>query len=77
MPLSRLAKLLERKSALAVGLAVVAGLASGLLLLPRAHAPDGGAEPLPQLSLLGQKLKVDDGANKQALERARRYAARW
>jgi vancomycin resistance protein YoaR len=75
MPLSRLAKLLERKSALTVAVSVVAGLASGLLLLPRAQSPDAGAEPLPQLSLLGQTLKADDRASKQALERARRYAA--
>jgi vancomycin resistance protein YoaR len=73
--LARLGKLKERKSALSIGVAVVAGLAAGLLLLPRAPGPSGADEPLPELTFLGQKLNTDDTAAKQALERARRYVA--
>lgn len=75
MRLVRLVKLPQRKSALAIGLAIAAGLAAGIVLLPRAAGPESGDEPLPELSFLGQRLTADDGAGKQALERARRYAA--
>jgi vancomycin resistance protein YoaR len=68
-------KLLKRKSALAIALAVVAGLSAGVLLLPRARGPGQGDEPLPEVAFLGQRLNVDDTAPKQALERARRYVA--
>ncbi|HKY40030.1 MAG TPA: VanW family protein [Polyangiaceae bacterium] len=69
------AKLPERKSALAIAVAVAAGLGVGFLLLPRTQAPSSGADPLPELAFLGQKLQPDDTAAKHALERARRYAA--
>jgi vancomycin resistance protein YoaR len=75
MRLARLVKLPLRKSAIAVAVAVAAGLGAGFMLLPRAEGPESGDEPLPELSFLGQKLAADDGANKLALERARRYAA--
>ena len=72
---ARLVKLHQRKSAIAIAVAVVAGLGAGILLLPRARGPGSNDEPLPVLSFLGQRLTTDDGAGKQALERARRYAA--
>lgn len=76
MRLASLAPLLRHKSALSLGIAVMAGLGAGLLLLPRAPGPGGGSdEPLPDLTFLGQKLNADDTAAKQALERARRYVA--
>jgi vancomycin resistance protein YoaR len=75
MRLVRLVKLPQRKSALAIGVAVAAGLAAGVLLLPRATGPESSDEPLPELSFLGQRLTADDSAAKQAIERARRYAA--
>lgn len=75
MRLARLVKLPQRKSTLAIGVAVAAGLAAGILLLPRAAGPESGDEPLPELSFLGQRLATDDAAGKQAIERARRYAA--
>jgi vancomycin resistance protein YoaR len=77
----RLAQLVQlssaksRKSALSIAVAVTAGLAAGVLLLPRAPSPGESNEPLPELSFLGQKLNADDTAGKQALERARRYVA--
>jgi vancomycin resistance protein YoaR len=73
--LAQLVKDLPRKSALSIAVAVVAGLGAGILLLPRAQGPGGAAEPLPELSFLGQRLNTDDTAAKQALERARRYVA--
>ncbi|HXK20835.1 MAG TPA: VanW family protein, partial [Polyangiaceae bacterium] len=73
--LAQLGKLPRSKSALAIAVAVCAGLAAGLLLLPRAEGPGGADEPLPELQFLGQKLNADDTAGKQALERARRYVA--
>ena len=60
---------------MSIGVAVVAGLAAGIFLLPRAEGPGGSDEPLPELSFLGQRLNADDTASKQALERARRYVA--
>lgn len=60
---------------LSIAVAVVAGLAAGLVLLPRAPGPGESDEPLPELAFLGQKLNADDTAAKQALERARRYVA--
>jgi vancomycin resistance protein YoaR len=73
--LAELVKLPQRKNALSIAVAVVGGLAAGLLLLPRAPGPGQSDEPLPELSFLGQKLNADDTAAKQALERARRYVA--
>lgn len=76
MRLASLDQLLRHKSALSIGIAVLAGLGAGILLLPRAAGPGGGSdEPLPELTFLGQKLNADDTAAKQALERARRYVA--
>jgi vancomycin resistance protein YoaR len=68
-------KLPARKSALAMAVAVVAGVLAGILLLPRVETPDGSDVPLPELAFLGQKLNPSDAAGKVALERARRYAA--
>lgn len=68
-------QLLKSKSALSIALAIVAGVAAGILLLPRAHGPGENAEPLPEVGFLGQRLNADDTASKQALERARRYVA--
>ena len=73
--LAQLVQLLSRKSSMSIGVAVVAGLAAGIFLLPRAEGPGGSDEPLPELSFLGQRLNADDTASKQALERARRYVA--
>ena len=73
--LAQLGKLLSRKSSVSIAVAVTAGLAAGLLLLPRASGPGGSEEPLPELAFLGQRLSADDTAAKQALERARRYVA--
>ncbi len=73
--LAQLIKVSPRKSAVSIGVAVAAGLAAGLLLLPRASSPGQNEEPLPELSFLGQKLNADDTSAKQALERARRYVA--
>jgi vancomycin resistance protein YoaR len=73
--LAELVKLPQRKNALSIAVAVVAGLAAGILLLPRAPGPGQSDEPLPELAFLGQKLATDDTAGKQALERARRYVA--
>ncbi|HEY6078403.1 MAG TPA: VanW family protein [Polyangiaceae bacterium] len=73
--LLQLVKLPARKSTLAVVVAIAAGVLAGVVLLPRAEAPDGADVPLPELAFLGQKLGTSDGASKVALERARRYAA--
>ncbi|HYP90724.1 MAG TPA: peptidoglycan binding domain-containing protein, partial [Polyangiaceae bacterium] len=73
--LAQLAKFSQRKSALIIAVAVAAGVALGILLLPRAQGPGGTDLPLPELSFLGQRLNADDTASKQALERARRYVA--
>jgi len=70
-----LSKLWKRKSALSLAVAIAAGLGAGIVLLPRAHGPGEGNEPLPDVSFLGQRLSTDDTASKQALERARRYVA--
>jgi vancomycin resistance protein YoaR len=75
MRLLELVKLPARKSALALGVAVFAGVLAGVVLLPRAESPDGAEGPLPELTFLGQKLSPTDAAAKVALERARRYAA--
>ncbi len=68
-------KLFQRKSALSIAVAVAAGLAAGILHLPRARGPGEGDEPLPEVTFLGQRLNADDTAPKQAPERARRYVA--
>jgi vancomycin resistance protein YoaR len=72
---AELVKLPQRKNALSIAIAVVAGLGAGILLLPRAPGPGASDEPLPDLVFLGQKLNADDTAAKQALERARRYVS--
>ena len=66
--LAQLGKLPRSKSVLSIAVAVCAGLAAGLLLLPRAEGPGGADEPLPELQFLGQKLNADDTAGKQALD---------
>jgi vancomycin resistance protein YoaR len=73
--LADLVKLPQSRNALSIAVAVVAGLAAGLVLLPRAPGPGESDEPLPELAFLGQKLNADDTAAKQALERARRYVS--
>jgi len=63
------------KSGRVVAIAVLSGVALGLLLVPRAPSPDDPKEPLPEFTLLKQKLVLGDAAQKTALERVRRYAA--
>src|SRR5450432_3112590 len=63
------------KSGRAISIAVLAGLATGLLLVPRTDSPDDPKEPLPEVVLLRQKLLLGDAAQMLALERVRRYAA--
>lgn len=62
------------KSGRVIAIAVVAGLASGFLLVPQVASPDDPKDPLPPLSLLKQQLPQTDTAPKAALERVRRYA---
>ena len=63
------------KSGRVIAIAVASGLATGLLLVPRAGSPDDPKEPLPPLTLLKQQLPQTETAQKAALERVRRYAA--
>jgi vancomycin resistance protein YoaR len=63
------------KSGQVIAIAVLAGLATGFLLVPRAESPDDPKQPLPDLVLLKQQLPQTDSAQKVALERVRRYAA--
>src|SRR5450432_559306 len=58
-----------------IAIAVVAGLSTGFLLVPTTSSPDDPKEPLPDVTLLRQKLPSDNNAQKVALERVRRYAA--
>ena len=62
------------KSGRVIAIAVAAGLATGLLLVPQGASPDDPKEPLPPLTLLKQQLPQTDTAQKMALERVRRYA---
>jgi len=63
------------KSGRVIAIAVAAGLATGLLLVPQGASPDDPKEPLPPLALLKQQLPQTESAQKMALERVRRYAA--
>jgi vancomycin resistance protein YoaR len=63
------------KSGRAIAIAVAAGLATGLLLVPQTSSPDDPKWPLPSLLLLKQQLAQADNAQKMALDRVRRYAA--
>jgi vancomycin resistance protein YoaR len=63
------------KSGRVIAIAVAAGLSLGFLLVPRSDSPDDPKEPLPEVTLLRQKLPADTNAQKVALERVRRYAA--
>src|SRR5262245_29912161 len=64
------------RTALAVGVAVAAGLGLAGLLVPRSPRPGDDATPLPEIRLLGLGLPRGDGASKAALNRARGYLAR-
>ncbi len=64
-----------RRGALAVAVAVLAGLAIGLVLVPRAPGVDDRLPPAPAVRLLGRPLVLDDHAIDSAAERVRRYAA--
>jgi vancomycin resistance protein YoaR len=63
------------RGSLSVGVAVVAGLAAGYLLVPGAPLPTDKPPPVPEVRLLGTPLDLGDGAVEQALARVRRYAA--
>ena len=63
------------KSGRVIAIAVAAGLATGLLLVPQGASPDDPKQPLPPLTLLKQQLPQTDSAQRMALERVRRYAA--
>jgi vancomycin resistance protein YoaR len=58
-----------------VAVSVLAGLALGVLLVPRAPRPDQTPPALPEVELLGQPLQLDDQAPQRALARVRRFAA--
>ncbi len=63
------------KSGRVIAIGVLAGLASGFLLVPHAEGPDDPKQPLPGLLLLRQPLLATDSTQKTALDRVRRYAA--
>jgi vancomycin resistance protein YoaR len=63
------------KSGRVIAIAVAAGLSLGFLLVPRTESPDDPKEPLPEVTLLRQKLPSDTSAQKVALERVRKYAS--
>ncbi|MCC6214537.1 MAG: VanW family protein [Polyangiaceae bacterium] len=65
----------RRRAALAIGIAALAGLALGLVLVPRVAGP-GETEPAPPVTLLGEPLPLGDGARDEALARVRRWVAR-
>ncbi|MBN2195793.1 MAG: VanW family protein [Polyangiaceae bacterium] len=69
------ARLRVGRGALVVALAVVAGAAIGVLLVPRAATPPREPPPAPEVTLLGRPLALDDDAGPLALERIRRFAA--
>src|SRR5262245_14065246 len=74
--LEGLARLIPKSRAMrALGIAVAAGAAVGVLLVPTLPAPGDDAERLPEVTLLGEKLAPGEGAIKRALERVRRYSA--
>lgn len=64
------------RTALAVVVAIFAGLAVGLLLVPRTPGPGDDSSVLPPIRLLGAELPAGDGAGKAALTRARGFLAR-
>jgi vancomycin resistance protein YoaR len=64
-----------RRSAAIVAIAALAGIAIGVLLVPRAPSPSETQAPPPEVRLLGSPLELGDEAPKVALERVRRYAA--
>jgi len=68
-------KRLGGRTALAIGIAVSAGLAVGVLLVPRSPSPGDDRAPLPATTLLGKTLALDEQAQKVALARARGYLA--
>ncbi len=55
--------------------AILAGIAIGAWLVPRAPRPPQEPPPPPEVTLLGRPLQLDDEAPKLALERVRRFAA--
>jgi vancomycin resistance protein YoaR len=59
----------------AVTIAIVSGVAVALLLSPRLPGPGDREGPAPQVVLLGQPLVLDDHAQREALERVRRFVA--
>jgi vancomycin resistance protein YoaR len=63
------------KSIAIVAIASLAGLAIGVLLVPRSPTPSDDKSPAPEVRLLGSELDLGDDASKAALERVRRYAA--
>ncbi len=65
----------KSKVARAIAIAVTAGAAVAVLLVPTLPKPGDEAKELPEVVLLGEKLVLDDGSVKRALERVRRYAA--
>lgn len=64
-----------QKTALVLAIAVAAGVAIGVLLVPRAPGPGDAKEPAPSVTLLGEPLALGDDAPKLALDRVRRHAA--
>jgi vancomycin resistance protein YoaR len=70
-----LAQWLKKPQSLAVLVAVGAGLGIGFALVPRSASPDAAELPLPEVTLLGERLAAGDGRAKLALERVRHFAA--
>jgi vancomycin resistance protein YoaR len=64
-----------QKSALVLAIAVAAGVAIGVLVVPRVPGPGDAKEAPPEVKLLGEPLALGDDAPKLALERVRRHAA--
>lgn len=64
-----------QKTALVLAIAVAAGVAIGVLLVPRVPSPGDEKEPAPAVTLLGEPLTLGDDAPKLALDRVRRHAA--
>jgi vancomycin resistance protein YoaR len=63
------------RGALAVAVATLAGLAIGVLLVPRAPSPEDPDAPPPPVEFLGQPLVLDDHATQRALDAVRRHVA--
>ncbi len=62
-------------SVVAVGVAVAAGIAIGVLLVPRTPGPDDPKAPPPPVELLGRPLVLDDSAVSRAVDSVRRHVA--